>query len=164
MGQHYIRQAQYFEKRRGSLDLGESEWYLTVCLRRASLVVQVLPQRAQLTPGWSFTWLASMWTDKFCLVFETCKQSLHWNSLALWAIILDWIILSSSSYPESTVTIDISIIMISGHMFSQGLSGGTNPVAILTGEGGASDMASLNVNRHPIFVSRSVRALTTTVP
>lgn len=70
-----------------------------MCFRRASLVVHGLLQTTHVTPGWS-TWLASMWTARFCLVLEVCKQSMHWNSFALCVMILEWINKSISSHPE----------------------------------------------------------------
>ena len=76
-----------------------SLWYLWTCLRRASLVEQVLWQREQTTGGWE-TWLASIWTLIFCLVLQTWRQSTHWYSDPPRTQIFDLITSSTSAHPE----------------------------------------------------------------
>lgn len=131
-----------------------------MCLRRASRVVQALLQTVHVTPGWS-TWFASMWTARFCLVLELCKQSVHWNSFALCVIIFVCIIWSISSHPEMVT--NSLFRMVSRNMLSQGFPSWANSVTILTTKGETGYMFCFNMNRHGIFVPRSVTTLWTAI-
>ena len=127
-----------------------------MCLRRASRVVQALLQTVHVTPGWS-TWFASMWTARFCLVLEVCKQSVHWNSFALWIMILVCISWSISSHPEMVT--DSLFRMISRDMFSQGFPCRAYSVTILATKSETGYMFCFNMDRHGIFVSGGVTTL-----